>query len=146
MRQAATEIVSTLQDTDATFHACMPVTTFHEPGFVFVFQTGFGTIAAFRQDDLLHTQIVSQLFIGFGEETAIATGLARRLVEGFEVSFQAGFPLLLIARVAFQDAVVAHQSAFHFVEPDLVSIFHRTRLLAAPDNVGMLFEEAHDLF
>jgi len=93
----------------------MPVTSLHEPGFVFVFQTGFGTKAAFGQDHMLHTQIVSQLFIRFGEETAIATGLLRRLVERFEVRFQAGFPLLLITRIAFQDAVMAHQSTFDFI-------------------------------
>ena len=103
-------------------------------------------MATLRQDDPLHTQIVSQLFILFGEETAIAADLVRRLVEGFEVSFQAGFPLLLVTWVAVQNAVVAHQPAFHFVEPDLVSVFHRTGLFATPDNVGMFFKQAHDLF
>ena len=61
--QTAIQIMSTLEDTDATFHACMPVATLHEPGFVFVFQTGFGTIATLGQDDMLHTQVMSQLFI-----------------------------------------------------------------------------------
>lgn len=40
---------------------------------------------------------------------------------------------------------MTHQATFDFIEPDLVSIFHRTRLLATTDNVGMGFEEAHDL-
>jgi hypothetical protein len=65
-----------------------------------MFQTGFGTMTAFWQDHLFHPQIMSELFIGFREETAITTGLAGRLVEGCEVSLQTGFPLLLIARVA----------------------------------------------
>ena len=146
MRQTATQIVSTLEDTDATFHSGMPVTSLHEPFLVFVLQTSFRTIAPLWQDHLFHAQIVSQLFIRFGEETAIAAGLLRRLVEGFEMRFQAGFPLLFIAGIAIQDAVVAHQTAFDFVEPDFVSIFHRTRLLATTDNIGVLFKQAHDLF
>ena len=75
MCQAATEIVSALEDTDATFDPGMPMTSFHEPGFMFVFQTSFGAIAALRQDDPLHAQIVSQLFIRFGKKTAIAAGM-----------------------------------------------------------------------
>ena len=146
MSKATSQIVSSLQDTDATFHTCMPVTSLHEPGFVFMFQTGLGTIAAFGKDDSLHAQVVSQLFIRCGEETPVATSLVRRLVECFEVCFQAGFPLPLITRIAFQDAVMAHQAAFDLIQPNLVSIFHRTRLLAATNNVGMLFKETDDLF
>src|SRR5512139_414704 len=97
MRQTASEIMSALEDRDATFYPGMPVTSLHEPGFVLVFQTGFGTVAAVRQDDMLHAQVMSQLFVRFGVETTIATGLLRRLVEGFEVRLQAGFPLVCIA-------------------------------------------------
>ncbi len=50
MRQAATEVVSTFEDTNATLDPGMPVTSFHEPGFVFVFEAGFGTITTFRKD------------------------------------------------------------------------------------------------
>jgi hypothetical protein len=53
----------------------------HEPGFAFVFQTGPGAITWLRKDHLLYAQVVSQLFIRFGGETAIAAGLLRRLVE-----------------------------------------------------------------
>jgi hypothetical protein len=35
---------------------------------------------------------------------------------------------------------MAHPSAFHFVQLDLVSRFHRTGLFATTDNVGMFFE------
>src|SRR5258705_12554797 len=83
-----------------TFDPGMPVATFHEPSFVFVLQTGFGTIAAFGKDHVFHTQILSQLFIGFGEEPPIRTGLSGWLVEGSKMSVQTGFPLLLITRVA----------------------------------------------
>src|SRR5574339_509033 len=102
MSEAVSQIMNSLQDTNAAFHARMPVASFHEPGFVFVFQTGFGTITALGEDDSLHTQIVSQLFIRFGKETPVATRLLGRLVKGFEMRFQAGLPLLLIAWVAFQ--------------------------------------------
>src|SRR6185503_8378074 len=75
MSKTATKAVSTFQDTDATFHPGVPVPSLHEPGLVFMVQTGFGTIATFGEDHSLHTQIVSQLFIRFGEEAAIAAGL-----------------------------------------------------------------------
>src|SRR5512134_524013 len=146
MRQATIKVVSTLEDTDATFNASMPVPPFHEPLLVFMFEAGFGTMAALRQNDPLHAQFMSQVFIRFGEEAAISAGLVRWLAESFEVRFQTGFPLLLVTRVAVQDTVVAHQPTFDFIEPDLVSVFHRTGLLATTDNVGVLFKEAHDLF
>jgi len=63
MRQTTTKIVSALENTDATFDTGMPVTPLHEPGFVFLFQTSFGTIAWLWQDHFFHTQVVSQLFI-----------------------------------------------------------------------------------
>lgn len=146
MRQAASQIVSALENTDAPFDTGVPMATLHEPGFVFMVQTSFGAITALRQNHLFHTQVVSQLFIRFGEETAIATSLARRLVEGFEMRFQTGFSLLFVAWVTFQDAVVAHQATFDFIEPDFVSVFHRMRLLATPDDIGMLFKDTHNLF
>ena len=134
MGQTATEIVSALEDTNPTFNTCMPMTSLYEPGFVLVFRTGVGTMTAFGKDDVLHAQVVSQLLVRFGVETAITTGLLRRLVEGFEMGFQTGLPLLFIGRIAVQDAVVAHQAPFDLVDPDLVSILYRTRFLAATDN------------
>ena len=59
--------------------------------------------------------------------------------------FETGFPLLLIAGIALQDAVVTHDPTLHFVKPDLVAILHGMRLLAAANDVGMFFEEAHQL-
>ena len=60
--------------------------------------------------------------VRFGVETAIAAGLMRELVEGSDVDLQAGYSLVFIAGIVVQDAVVAHQSTFDFVEPDLMSI------------------------
>jgi len=54
--QATTQAMDPFEDTNATFDPRMPVATFHEPSFVFVLQTGFGTIATFRKDHVFYTR------------------------------------------------------------------------------------------
>ena len=65
-------------------------------------------------------------------------------MEGFEVGLQTGFPLQLIPGVAIQNAVVTNQTAFDFVQPELVSVLDRMGLFAAPMDVGMLFKQTDD--
>ncbi len=57
MCQTAIEIVTTFEDTDATFDPGMPVASLHEPGFVLPLQTSVGTMTTFWQDDVLHTPV-----------------------------------------------------------------------------------------
>ena len=75
MSQTTPQGMRSLEDTDPAFHTGMPMTTFHEPGFVFVFQTLPGTIAAFWEDHILDTQVLCELFVRFGRQAAIRTGL-----------------------------------------------------------------------
>ena len=56
--------MSSFQDTDATFHTRMPVTTFHEPSLVFMLYSRLGTVAPFRNDHMSNAQVMGKLFIG----------------------------------------------------------------------------------
>ena len=141
MGETTPQGMGSLEDTDASFHTGMPMTTFHEPGFVFVFQTLLGTVTAFWQDHTLDAQVLCKLFVQFGRQAAIGTGLLGWLVEGLHMGLQTGFPLLLIAGVAIQNTIVTDQTAFDLVQPQLVSVLDGTRLLTAPDDVGMLLTD-----
>src|SRR5271157_6013107 len=134
MSQTTTYSVSPFENTNAAFHSGMPFAAFHKPSAVFQFFSWFGSIASLGQDHTLDTEFFRELLVGFRIQTSIGTGLLRRIVECGLMRFQAGFPLLLIRRIAFQDAVVTHQSAFHFIEPDLVSILHRMRFFSTANN------------
>lgn len=68
------------------------------------------------------------------------------MLKSFDVSLQTWLPLFLLTRVTIQNTVMAEDAAFHFVEPDLVSILHRLRFLATHNDIGMFFKDTDDLF
>src|SRR3990172_4442317 len=89
---------------------------------------------------------MSQGFVGFGIQAAVSTGWMRRFLESGQMGLERGFPLQLVRRIAFQDAVMADNAAIDFIEPDLMAILHWMRRLAATDDIGMRFKNADDLF
>ena len=66
----------------------------------------------------------------------------RWLAKPFNMPSQAWFPLGFIIGVAIQDAVMGHDPAVHFVEPDFVPIFDWMIFFAPTNDVGMWLENA----
>src|SRR3972149_3119606 len=93
---------------------------------------------------MFNTHFLSSLFVGGGIQTSVCAGLLRGMVEGGLVGFQAGLPLMFIRRIAIQNAIVADNSAIHFVEPDFMTIFHRASFLASTNDVRVRFKDADD--
>jgi len=115
MIQATPQAVGTFEHTDAPYHSRVPMPALHKPVCPFVSQTRFGTMPGLRQDDALHASGHSDLFIGPRIDPAIRTGWAWRVPKGIFMRLQAGFPLLTVRGIAFQDAIVTDDPPVHFI-------------------------------
>src|SRR4051794_20977362 len=142
MIETAVELMFAFQDTNAPFDTGMEMATACEPSLLFMLAASIIFMPGFRQDDPFDTFGACIHFVVWRVETAVGTGLPRRMTKALEMMVRCWLPLFFFRGIALKELPTGDDAAIHLIEPDFVAKLGLFARLLALNDRGMRFKEA----